>query len=30
MARWRYRAASEDGRAIVSTTVVSLRFQLDS
>jgi periplasmic protein TonB len=26
---WRYRPATEDGRAITSSTVISLRFQLD-
>ena len=26
---WRYRPASEDGRAIVSSLVITLRFQLD-
>jgi protein TonB len=29
LARWRYKPASEDGRAIVSTMVIMLRFQLD-
>ena len=29
LARWRYKPASEDGRAIVSTMVITLRFQLD-
>jgi protein TonB len=29
MAHWRYRPASEDGRAISSTEVITLRFQLD-
>jgi protein TonB len=29
IARWRYKPASEDGRAIASTTVITLRFQLD-
>jgi periplasmic protein TonB len=29
MARWRYRPASENGRAVTSTTVITLRFQLD-
>jgi len=29
LARWRYRPASEDGRAVVSTAVITLRFQLD-
>ena len=27
---WRYRAATENGRAVVSATVVSLRFQIES
>jgi len=26
---WRYRPASEDGRAIGSSLVITLRFQLD-
>jgi protein TonB len=26
---WRFKAASEDGRAVASTTVITLRFQLD-
>jgi len=29
LAHWRYRPASEDGRAISSTMVITLRFQLD-
>lgn len=29
LAHWRYRAATEDGRAVVSSTVITLRFQLD-
>ncbi|HET7316910.1 MAG TPA: energy transducer TonB [Sphingomicrobium sp.] len=29
IAHWRYRPATEDGRAIASTTVITLRFQLD-
>ena len=29
LAHWRYKPASEDGRAIRSTTVITLRFQLD-
>ena len=29
LAHWRYRPASEDGRALVSSTVVTLRFELD-
>ncbi len=28
-AHWRYRAATEDGRAVASSTVITLRFQLD-
>lgn len=28
-AHWRYQPASEDGRAVASVTVVTLRFQLD-
>ena len=28
-ARWRYKPATEDGRAIASSTVVTLRFELD-
>lgn len=30
MAYWRYAPATEDGRAVVSTTVITLRFELDS
>lgn len=30
LAHWRFKPASEDGRAITSTTVVTLHFQLDS
>jgi len=30
LARWRYRPASEDGRAIASTLTIKLRFQLES
>jgi periplasmic protein TonB len=30
LAHWRFRPASEDGHAIVSTTVVTLRFELDA
>lgn len=30
IAHWRYQPASDDGRAIGSTTVITLRFQLDS
>jgi protein TonB len=29
LAHWRYKPASEDGRPVASTTVVTLRFQLD-
>ena len=29
MAHWRYKPASEDGRAVTSFEVISLRFQLD-
>ena len=29
IAHWRYQPATEDGRAIASTRVISLRFQLD-
>ena len=29
IAHWRYRPASEDGRAVTSSTVIALRFQLD-
>jgi protein TonB len=29
LAHWRYRPASEDGRAVVSSTVITLRFELD-
>ena len=29
MARWRYQPATEDGRAIASETVITLRFELD-
>jgi protein TonB len=29
LARWRYRPATEDGRAVASSTVVTLRFQLE-
>ena len=29
LARWRYKPATEDGRAVASSTVVTLRFQLD-
>jgi protein TonB len=29
LAHWRYRAATEDGRAVATSTVVTLRFELD-
>ena len=29
LARWHYKPASEDGRAVASTMVITLRFQLD-
>jgi protein TonB len=29
LAHWRYRPASEDGRAVASSSVVTLRFELD-
>jgi protein TonB len=29
LAHWRYRPATEDGRAIASSTVITLRFELD-
>jgi protein TonB len=29
LAHWRYKPANEDGRAVVSTAVITLRFQLD-
>ena len=29
MAHWRYQPATEDGRAVASTMVINLRFQLD-
>jgi protein TonB len=29
LARWRFSPASEDGRPVVSTTVITLRFRLD-
>ena len=29
LAHWRYKPASEDGRAVVSSTVITLRFELD-
>jgi periplasmic protein TonB len=29
LAHWRYRPASEDGRAVTSTTVITLRFTLE-
>lgn len=30
LVHWRYKPASEDGRAIATSTVVTLRFELDS
>ena len=30
IARWRYQPATEDGRAVPSSTVITLRFQLES
>lgn len=29
VARWRYRPATEDGRAVASSTVITLRFELE-
>lgn len=29
IAHWRYKPASEDGRAVISSTVITLRFELD-
>ena len=29
MARWRYQPATEDGRAVATTTTITLRFELD-
>ena len=29
IARWRYKPATEDGRAVASTTVITLRFELE-
>ena len=29
LAHWRFKPASDDGRAVASTTVITLRFQLD-
>lgn len=29
LSRWRYRPASEDGRAVASTTIITLKFQLE-
>ena len=29
IARWRYRPATEDGRAVASSTVITLRFELE-
>jgi protein TonB len=30
LAHWRYKPAMEDGHAVTSTTVITLRFQLDA
>jgi periplasmic protein TonB len=30
IAHWRYQPATEDGRAVASSTVITLRFQLDN
>jgi len=30
IARWRYKPATEDGRAVASSSVITLRFELDS
>jgi protein TonB len=30
IAKWRYKPATEDGRAIPSSTVITLRFELES
>jgi len=30
LSHWRYRPATEDGRAVTSTTVITLRFELDA
>lgn len=30
IAKWRYRPATEDGRAVASSTVITLRFQLEA
>jgi protein TonB len=30
MSRWRYKPATEDGRAVATSTVVTLRFQLEN
>jgi protein TonB len=30
IAKWRYRPATEDGRAVHSSTVVTLRFELEA
>jgi len=29
IAHWRYRPASEDGRAVASSTVITLRFEIE-
>ncbi len=29
LAHWRYKPASEDGRPVISSTIITLRFQLD-
>lgn len=29
LARWRYKPATEDGRAVASSTVITLRFELE-
>jgi hypothetical protein len=29
LSRWRYRPASEDGRAVASTTIITLKFRLE-
>jgi protein TonB len=29
LAQWRYKPATEDGRAIASSTTITLRFELD-
>jgi protein TonB len=30
IAKWRYKPATEDGRAIASSTVITLRFELEA